>query len=153
MKYFAYGSNMDPEEMRRACPESQFVTIGRLAGYRFDFTRHSERRDGGVADILEKPDSEVWGVVYEVSETEMEALDRKEGVAVGAYNRKQVEILTIDDETIPVLTYSVVPKDGPFAPTSKYMGLIISGARHWSLPEQYLDSLVQNLVQLVTRAR
>ncbi len=47
------------------------------------------------------------------------ALDRKEGVAVGAYKRKQVEILTLNDETVPVLTYSVVHKEGPFAPTSK----------------------------------
>ena len=78
------------------------------------------------------------------------ALDRKEGVATGAYERKQVEILTPYDETVPAWTYSVVHKEGPFAPTSKYMGLIISGARHWSLPEQYVDSLVQNLVQLVT---
>ena len=152
MKYFAYGSNMDPEEMARVCPEGQFVTIGRLAGHRFDFTRHSERRDGGVADIVEEADSEVWGVVYDVSETELEALDRKEGVAVGAYKRKQVEILTLDDETVLVLTYSVVHKEGPFAPTSKYMGLIISGARHWSLPEQYVDSLARNLGRLVTGA-
>ncbi len=77
------------------------------------------------------------------------ALDRKEGVAVGAYERKKVEILTLDDETVPVLTYSVVHKEGPFAPTSKYMSLIIGGARYWSLPGQYVDSLVQTLGQLI----
>lgn len=84
-----------------------------------------------------------------MSETELEALDRKEGVAVGAYERKKVGILTLDDETLPVVIYSVVHKEGPFAATSKYMSLIIGGARYWSLPEQYVDSLVQTLGQLI----
>ncbi len=143
MKYFAYGSNMHPEEMRGVCPGSRFVTIGKLPDYRLDFTRFSNRRGGGVADIVHDSDSEVWGVVYDVPETDLDALDEKEAVAVGAYERSHVEILTPSSESLPVMTYSVVRKKGPIAPTPDYLDLIVGGARYWSLPEQYVTSLVQ----------
>lgn len=145
MKYFAYGSNMHPEQMRGVCPGSRFVTIGKLPDYRLDFTRFSNRRGGGVADIVHDSDSEVWGVVYDVPETDLDALDEKEGVAVGAYERKHVEILTPSSEPLPVTTYSVVDKGGPFAPKPEYSDLIVGGARYWSLPQQYVTSLISTL--------
>lgn len=149
MKYFAYGSNMHPEQMRGVCPGSRFVTIGKLPDYRLDFTRFSKVRGGGVADIVHDYDSEVWGVVYAVPETDLDALDEKEGVAGGAYERKHVEILTPTSESLPVMTYSVVRKKGPFAPKPEYSDLIVGGARYWSLPQQYVTSLIQYVEQLI----
>ena len=127
------------------CPGSRFVTIGKLPDYRLDFTRFSKVRGGGVADIVHDSDSEVWGVVYAVPETDLDALDEKEGVAVGAYERKHVEILTPSSEPLPVTTYSVVDKGGPFAPKPEYSDLIVGGARYWSLPQQYVTSLISTL--------
>jgi len=136
---------MHPEQMRGVCPGSRFVTIGKLPDYRLDFTRFSKVRGGGVADIVHDSDSEVWGVVYAVPETDLDALDEKEGVAVGAYERKHVEILTPSSEPLPVTTYSVVDKGGPFAPKPEYSDLIVGGARYWSLPQQYVTSLISTL--------
>ena len=70
----------------------------------------------GVADIVHDSDSEVWGVVYDVPETDLDALDEKEAVAVGAYERSHVEILTPSSESLPVMTYSVVRKKGRSLP-------------------------------------
>ncbi len=64
-------------------------------------------------------------------------------VAVGAYERRHVEILTSCGGPLPVMTYSVVDKGGPFVPKPEYLDLIVGGARYWSLPEQYVRSLVQ----------
>jgi len=136
---------MNPEQMRGVCPGSRFVTIGKLPDYRLDFTRFSKVRGGGVADIVHDSDSEVWGVVYAVPETDLDALDEKEGVAGGAYERKHVEILTPSSEPLPVTTYSVVDKGGPFAPKPEYSDLIVGGARYWSLPQQYVTSLISTL--------
>ncbi len=136
---------MHPEHMRGVCPGSRFVTIGKLPDYRLDFTRFSKVRGGGVADIVHDSDSEVWGVVYAVPETDLDALDEKEGVAGRAYERKHVEILTPSSESLPVTTYSVVDKGGPFAPKPEYSGLIVGGARYWSLPQQYVTSLISTL--------
>jgi gamma-glutamylcyclotransferase len=39
--YFAYGSNLDVEQMKRRCPESKVLVPGCLRGYRLDFTWRS----------------------------------------------------------------------------------------------------------------
>jgi len=36
--YFAYGSNMNEEQMRVRCPDSQMQGIARLVGYEFYMT-------------------------------------------------------------------------------------------------------------------
>ena len=53
INYFAYGSNMSYEQMKERCPDSKYVGIARLNGYKLDFTKMSTIRGGGVADIIE----------------------------------------------------------------------------------------------------
>ena len=78
MYYFAYGSNMNWQQMQRRCPSSQFVCVGRLANYRFAIARHSQLRGCGTANIIAEKGSEVWGVVYDVSDRDLILLDRFE---------------------------------------------------------------------------
>lgn len=78
--YFAYGSNMDEQDMRRRCPGSRPLGSARLDGHRLAFTRRSIRSATGVADVLPTPGHTVWGALYELDEDEFEVLDRKEGV-------------------------------------------------------------------------
>jgi len=137
VKYFAYGSNMPPEEMARLCPSAQFVAVARLPGYRLDFTRFSRRYRAGVADIVPDGGSHVWGVVYELDERELGPLDEKEGVAMGAYRRIEVHVET-DGTAIRAMAYEVVEKSAPVRPAASYLKTILTGARHWRLPEEYV---------------
>ena len=60
--YFAYGSNMDQEQMRQRCPEAAFVGTASLPGYMFII---NER---GVATVIPKADASVPGVVCAVEQ-------------------------------------------------------------------------------------
>jgi len=69
---------MAPTVMARLCPGHRYLGVARLDGYRLAFTRRSVRTGSGVADIVGAPGSTVWGVVYEIGEEDLAALDRKE---------------------------------------------------------------------------
>ena len=71
-KYFAYGSNLDLLQMKRRCPSSKLISKGSLSGYRLTFNRFSSGWGGGVADVIQAQDSKVWGLVFEISDTDAE---------------------------------------------------------------------------------
>jgi hypothetical protein len=51
MRYFAYGSNMDPQTIRRTVPDAEVVGPGRLEGFRLEFNVYSDRWEGGAANL------------------------------------------------------------------------------------------------------
>ena len=142
MKYFAYGSNMSWDELRAWCPSAEFVTIARLPDHRLDFTRYSQRRRGGVADVVPSNGDEVWGVLYDIPSDELPALDRKEGVP-NAYQRQDVRVIVQSGERAEALTYTVVQKVPTQLPSQSYIDLILKGAREWKLPAEYVRKLEQ----------
>ncbi len=149
MLYFAYGSNLDPQQMKERCPSSRFECIAFLPGRRLAFTRYSRRRGGGVADAVEdEAGPGVWGVVYDISEEDLMKLDQCEGYyGVGednAYDRELVSVLANGDEArgLEAFSYFVAKRSGEeHPPSAGYMRQIISGAERWGLPEEYIDFL------------
>ena len=62
--YFAYGSNMNLNQMAFRCPDAEVVDTVRLEGYRLAFRMNGG--GNGVATILPEPDSYVDGVLWRV---------------------------------------------------------------------------------------
>ena len=56
-----------------------------LRGYQLAFTRYSSTWGGGVADIIPAVGSEVWGLVYGLTDENLEALDVYEGYPRGLH--------------------------------------------------------------------
>jgi gamma-glutamylcyclotransferase len=137
MHYFAYGSNMDPRMMQRNCPGASLIGQGRLEGYRVEFNVYSDRWRGGAANIEPDPDGHVWGVVYEVSEDELDALDTYVGHPT-FYRREDVDI-EVGGEVVPCLTYRVAHQKGYVRPTDEYMARIRQAIRTRGLPPEALD--------------
>jgi hypothetical protein len=146
---FAYGSNMDFDQMRQRCPSAQFICIAVLKNHRLAFTRKSKDRNCGVSDVVPTPDSVVSGVVYEITEYDLAVLDVKEGYRPSrraednSYNRRTETVFPNGDETKPlnVEIYFAVPQENPPLPNQEYKNLIVSGARHWELPADYIAEL------------
>lgn len=137
MHYFAYGSNMNWTQMKRRCPSSRFVCVGRLADYQFGITRHSRLRDCGTANVFPAPGKEVWGVVYQVDDGDLFGLDAFED----GYRR---ETLVVHDETgqrFDVLVYIAQLERNVPPPNAEYKRLIVEGAKHWGIPRIYLAML------------
>src|SRR5690242_1626151 len=117
-RYFAYGSNMSASVMSAACPGHRFLGRARLPGHRLAFTRRSVRTGTGVADIVADGPSAVWGVLYEISDADLESLDRKEG-AGWAYGRQLVRVLADDDSSHEAIAYVVIAKSPVEIPPSR----------------------------------
>ena len=114
-------------------PELLNPHILRLKNYVIDFTRKSISRDGGVADIIYSNGDFCYGIVFDVTEEELKVIDKKEGVKVGAYRRFNI--------TDSMMSYEVVEKTTFVQPSSKYIDLIVEGAKHYDLPPSWIEKL------------
>ena len=145
-QYFAYGSNLSADRLRKSCPSAQHLGIANLPGYRLAFTRHSERWGGGVADIRPEPNSEVWGSVWCIAAEESLALDNQEGVNATPphYHRVEVVVTTSLGNTLKCLTYQVVaPAREHIHPSKAYLDTMLRGARASGLDSNYVEQIVQ----------
>jgi gamma-glutamylcyclotransferase len=144
--YFAYGSNLNWNQMKERCPQSRFIAIAYYPNHILSFTRQSvsERWGKGswVADMVFSPGDRVWGVVYELSEPDLINLDKCEGINLErGYLRQEIVVHTKEEERIVAWSYFVKNKTGRGSPSDKYLKVVLAGARFHSLPEDYLDFL------------
>ena len=151
MLYFAYGSNLDPEQMRSRCPDAIVVGLAALRDHRLSFPRNSESWGGGTAGFQLAHGDTVWGVLFDVSEGCLRTLDGFEGFKGpgdqhNLYDRDQVtvELTRPDDGSVPrrvrASAYLARPSN-PTPPSRRYLETILRGARHHRLPEEYIARL------------
>lgn len=120
------------------------MTAARLYGYRLAFTRHSARWGGGVADIVEAPDAEVWGAVWRIPLDERPTLDRQEGLHLDPphYRRIAVTVTTPDGADLECLAYQVATREAEHvAPSPAYLDVMVRGAAEVGLPAGYVDGM------------
>jgi hypothetical protein len=151
MLYFAYGSNMDWDQMQSRCPSAQFVAIASLPHHQLSFPRHSKTRKCDVASIAAATGEAVWEVVYRIDDADRRALDACEGFnperdpTHNSYAPIKVMVLIQGDpaQPIDVFTYKARPQPNftPRGPNSEYRNLILGSAAHWQLPEDYQRAL------------
>ncbi len=134
--YFAYGSNLDIEQMRQRCPSSRPHVRGVLENHRIDFTHRSRRWGGGAADVVAQAEESVWGALYSLERSELELLDRFEG----GYERLEIQVHAEKSGPVHALTYTVRIK-GSFLPTREYLEKLLRWGEHWDFPEAYLSHL------------
>ena len=151
MLYFAYGSNMDPGQMRQRCPSARFVAVAKLPDHRLAFTHHAKDRGCGTCDGVPDPGQEIWGVVFDISESDLEPLDESEGYAPGrplslnCYVRQQRQVCRegIRDKPMLVWLYFANQQPNPPLPNAAYKKQLVDGARFWGLPEEYQAQLAR----------
>lgn len=76
---FAYGSNLDDEQMLRRCPSAVDLGRARLRGHRLLFSGFSRGWGGAVATVAPSPKHRVEGALYRVTLADLERLDGHEG--------------------------------------------------------------------------
>lgn len=138
--YFGYGSNMSASIMKEWCPHHKLLGKAKLEGWALSFTRHSKRWQAGVADIVLQDNGVVWGALYKLTNTDLDALDRKEGNG-RHYQRIQVRV-ECEDKQYSAFTYHVIKKLSNNIPTSiAYRDTMLTGANELSLPQNYIDKI------------
>lgn len=79
--YFAYGSNIDREQMRFRCPNSCIAGLSSLPNFEFFI---NER---GVASIRPSLGETCHGLLWNIADEDWASLDKYEGVSQGFYRR------------------------------------------------------------------
>lgn len=130
MAYFAYGSNMWSEQMRGRCPTATAPVVACLRGWRLLI---NER---GVATILRDDGGEVHGVLWQLGDVDLPALDRAEGVGEERYDRLSVEVTDVHGTTLAAEVY-VDPRCTPGPARAGYREQLIDGAAEHGLPAAY----------------
>jgi hypothetical protein len=131
--YFAYGSNMDRAAMAERCPPSKAIGIGRLMRHRFLI--FSE----GYASVARDPVSTTWGLLWDLSFSDMPALDRYESLSTGLYT-KVIQPIVTERGARRAIVYmgrdaeAGIPKPG-------YMEGVVEAAEALGLPPHYLAEL------------
>ena len=134
MNYFAYGSNMDVNQMAVRCPDAVVLSLASLAAHSFLINTR------GVATVIPTPNQVVRGVLWETSPTDEASLDRYEGVASGFY-RKGIARVRVNDGTDKDALIYLASDARPGQARPGYMERILVAAEHCHLPETYIATL------------
>lgn len=140
--YFAYASNLDPDTfIRRRGMHPLAACRGCVEGYRLVFDLPVGRGERAVGNIRVDPHASIWGIAYRLTRADAARLDRTEGVHRGYYRRVPVEVATEEGERLEAYSYDSPRGVSGRKPSPRYMGLILTGARHHGLPRRYIRYL------------
>lgn len=134
--YFAYGSNLNIEQMKNRCPDSIGISSAVLNGWKL-----IERT---YADIEKCPEGCVNGALYEISENDLAALDHYEGYP--EYYTRQ-EVVVTDNAGIyqKALVYTMTEGCGKRRDrgsySDRYRKVCSDGAEYWGIPNAFSDAL------------
>lgn len=134
--YFAYGSNMDIDQMRRRCPNAKCVDTAVLHDWKFALD------EVGYATVCPAAGMEVPGLLWMLLDTDEAALDCYEGVGSGCYQKARV---TVTARRIPqhveALVYISLRGENDGARVPGYMGTITQAAKRAGFDDDYLGML------------
>ena len=136
--YAAYGSNMDPGQMMERAPHSPMAGTGWLVGWRLTFGGEDIGWEGALATIVEDPDSQVFVVLYDVTDDE-QGLDRWEGSELGLHSKIRLRVQTLEGSVLAWL-YVLAAYEGGL-PSARYLGVMADAAEAAGAPADYVADL------------
>lgn len=132
MKYIAYGSNMNLEQMAFRCPGSKVVCKGMLYGWKLIFNIH--------ADIVPTDNDAdmVPVVVWEIAPEDWKNLDRYEGYPK-YYVKEHIETWLENGNAEECIAYVMAEDRKGYAPPYKYyFDIIERGCQENGIDVNYL---------------
>ncbi|MDX6230128.1 MAG: hypothetical protein QOI76_3518 [Frankiales bacterium] len=138
--YAAYGSNLNPEQMRLRCPHSPAVGAGWLIGWRLTFGGGDDIGwEGALATLVEDVGAQVFVMTYDLTDEDAAELDRWEGIDLELYRKIRLRVQTLDGEPL-AWTYVLNAYEGGL-PSARYLGLIADAAERAGAPDDYVREL------------
>ena len=103
--YFAYGSNMDAAQMEARCENPQMQGIAFLLHHRLGFAGTSPNRENmGVASMRPAPEQQLAGVIWSISDADLNELDAREGYPK-RYQRAQKTVTDLQGQKHEAFLY------------------------------------------------
>lgn len=147
MLYFAYGSNMSAERLKKRINSACKVGTGELENYKLVCNKIS--CDQSLKFNIERSEgSQVYGVVYCVSESDLPELNKYEGAISGSkhYIREMMTINYNGEEqqaAIYICTCTEnIDNSGGNKPYSWYVEHALRGAREAGIDHDYIERYI-----------
>jgi gamma-glutamylcyclotransferase (GGCT)/AIG2-like uncharacterized protein YtfP len=135
---FAYGSNLNLEQMEHRCPDAQAIGRLKLDGWRLVFR--------GVADVIREDGAVCYGGVWRITPRCERALDVYEGISSGMYRKEYIPIKPTPEGEREMLVY-VMNSTGIMPPSAYYLDVIREGYRDFGMPRAARAALNRALAE------
>lgn len=144
--YFAYGSNINLNQMAVRCPDAKVVEPAVLENYELLFRGNGS--SFGVATIAPKEGSQVQGLLWKITPYCEMSLDIYEGYP-RLYEKQAITLCTKSGKQVQAMVYVMTHEKErlPTMPTRSYYTGILEGFQQNGLPEQALEDSLSNLFQ------
>jgi len=133
--YFAYGSNMNVDQMAERCPGADCLGVAELRDHAWMISLRN------VATVRFSPGRIVYGVLWSIAPGHEQTLDRFEVVARGNYGRHWFPVVRRGGEVVTPLIY-IDHRAIPGTPKPGYVERVVAGAQAHGLPEAYVRELL-----------
>ena len=141
--YFAYGSNINLEQMAYRCPDATVVGPVALENYELLFRR------GGFATIAPSEGGKVHGLLWSITPDCERSLDRYEGYP-RFYDKRMVTVRDGEGWSLSVMAYIMDERfREPMLPSATYYNGIREGYQQNGLPVAALKKAWDHAVQEV----
>ena len=144
MKYVAYGSNMNLEQMAVRCPGARLVGTGLLRGYQLEFNRHA------TIVPTNNPDAVVPVAVWEITAQHEYRLDNYEGFP-RYYRKLNCTVDLAEGKRIQGMVYQMCAFDY-FPPHEAYYAGICDAYESHGLRSEIKQVLLPALMRSYRRA-
>ena len=137
--YAAYGSNLDPAQMKQRCPHSPSAGTGWLEGWRLTFGGEDLGWEGALATIVEEPGARVYVGLDYVTPQDEKVLDEWEGADTGLYRKVRVRVESLEGDRL-AWVYLLDGFEGGL-PSARYLGVLSDAAEKAGAPDDYVTEL------------
>jgi hypothetical protein len=158
---FAYGSNMDLDDLKRFFDENGFedavieaVEPAYLCDYKLIWNYYSTSRRAGAANVESCSGRDLPGLALRVDKKALQAIDRKEGHP-SFYSRgeERHKLKLFNGKEVEGWVYIALPtrtKDNVVPPSKEYREFLIKAAKRYGFPEWYIKELEETPVAALT---
>jgi gamma-glutamylcyclotransferase (GGCT)/AIG2-like uncharacterized protein YtfP len=133
MLYFAYGMNTSLYEMSNRCPAAVSQGRARLLNASFRFADH--------ADIINHKNSDVDGVLWEITDACLRSLDKLEGYPY-YYNRREFEV-EHNGDIKTAIAYFMQPGKQDYPPSQYYVDMLVEGYGEHGVPLTQIENAIE----------
>jgi hypothetical protein len=141
--YFAYGDRMNSEKMTSSVPGAKMIGPARLDGYRLAFNVISRAWGGGAANAVPDPRSSLWGVLWEMTDDELDHLEPINRAGdLGDASDRVIDVEVVGPHgPVTARSFAVESHESFVRPNERYFGMLRATAAAQGLPQEALEEL------------
>lgn len=138
MLYLAYGSNLHPLRLSERAPSASLLGTAILPGWTLHF--HKRGQDGSAKCNIVRagPTESVYGAVFEIDRTDLQALDTAEGLGNG-YEHHHLELAGYGRALTYMASESHI--DQSLSPYQWYKEYVLLGCEYHEMHERYVAGI------------